>query len=203
MATYKYTLKMCYKCYPTLYINELDVLDQLFFTIGNGYEWRNGQICHSGVSLKQEYIFVKNRRCDENVRYQKQFDESKQRFLDFLAKANLEPSIEYLESVFEPETDDWQLEQQKEYEKRMKYAKDPVKWRNDCYFLDANGNLLCKVYPISEKHSFIMNIPDNVKPDWLEAAKKTIQYCDEGKFLLTESDKAFIDKARLRIKELE
>jgi hypothetical protein len=194
---------MCYKCYPTLYINELDVLNQLFFTIGNGYEWKNGQICHSGVSLKQEYIFVKNHRNHENVRRKRIFDESKQRFLDFCKAILKEPSLEYLGSVFEPETDDWRFEQQKEYGKRMKYAKDPVKWRNNCYFLDANRNLLCKAYPISEKHSFIMNIPDNVKPDWLEAAKRTIQYCDEGKFLLTDYDEAFIDKARLRIKELE
>lgn len=67
------------------------------------------------------------------------------------------------------------------------------------YQLDTNNELIQAIYPISEEYSAIMNLPDNIKPDWLEAAKKAIPYANEGKWILTEADKACIIKAQQRM----
>jgi len=44
MATYRDTLVQSLIEWPSLYLNEDDVLDQMFFTVGCGYEWKNGQL---------------------------------------------------------------------------------------------------------------------------------------------------------------
>jgi hypothetical protein len=44
MATYRDSLVQALIEWPSLYLNEDDVLDQMFFTLGCGYEWKNGQL---------------------------------------------------------------------------------------------------------------------------------------------------------------
>ena len=94
--------------------------------------------------------------------------------------------------------------QNKERVYRIKYAhklSDGIK-HGFCYYLDDNGELIQTMYPICQ-YAKIMNLPDDIKPDWLEAAKKAIQYANEGKWILTASDKSYILKAEQRIKEIE
>ncbi|MCI0526394.1 MAG: hypothetical protein L0Y56_02930 [Nitrospira sp.] len=41
MASYEKTKETMMEAYPRLFMDELDVLDHLFFTNGNGYEWKD------------------------------------------------------------------------------------------------------------------------------------------------------------------
>ena len=48
------TIQYAYDFYPDLYQERYEVLDHLFFTIGNGFEWENGElVCHED---KKGYI---------------------------------------------------------------------------------------------------------------------------------------------------
>lgn len=38
------TIEQSIRCYPSVHRNRSQVLDHLFFTIGNGYEWINGEL---------------------------------------------------------------------------------------------------------------------------------------------------------------
>jgi len=57
-----------------------------------------------------------------------------------------------------------------------------------------------KIYPLCE-FAEIMNIPDDVKPDWLVAARKSLGVARDLK--KTASDIRYLAKARKRIRELE
>lgn len=50
MASYELTRKIMLHKYPTLFSTEFDVLHHLFFVLGNGYRWANGEL------IKRELI---------------------------------------------------------------------------------------------------------------------------------------------------
>ena len=172
MPTYKETLEWSYKLYPRQNVDELDVLNQLFFVLGNGYRWVDGELVdkYSG-SFEKQYEKVKAQRALHNEGIKK---------LDIILHDDL----------FESE--DYKLEQNKQRAERTEYRLRDGR--------DPNGP--SNIYPIYDL-SEIMNLPDDIKPDWLEAAKKAIQYANEGKWILTGTDKSYILKAEQRIKEIE
>lgn len=207
MPTYKETLEWSYKMYPTLNINELDVLNNLFFTIGTGKEWVDGELCDQLYpSFEEQYKEVLEQRkinYKNNIAHKESLDKS---VLDVLNKLSSEnPVFQEVLSKFQKtsweENDESNVPeaQRKEREKRISYASNKSKQLSCSYHLDANNELIQAIYPISEEYSAIMNLPDNIKPDWLEAAKKAIQYANEGKWILTEADKACILKAQQRM----
>lgn len=52
-----------------------------------------------------------------------------------------------------------------------------------------------KLYPICE-YAKIVNIPRNIKPDWLKAARKAITVA-ETYYIATDEDKVWIEKAKV------
>lgn len=50
------TLWQCFNRYPTLYQSRADVIDQLFFVIGNGYEWKSGELVCGKRLTEQEIV---------------------------------------------------------------------------------------------------------------------------------------------------
>lgn len=57
--TVETTIQQMFDRYPDLYSTRRECLDHLFCTIGNGYEWKWGQLIHmdfidSGVNMKDE-----------------------------------------------------------------------------------------------------------------------------------------------------
>jgi vacuolar-type H+-ATPase subunit I/STV1 len=209
MPTYKETLEWSYKMYPTLYINELDVLNNLFFTIGTGKEWVDGELCDQLYpSFEEQYKDVLEQRkinYKNNIVHKESLDKSVLDVLNKLSSDNpvFQKVLDNFKKTSWEENDESNVPeaQRKEREKRISYAtkiSEGIK-QGSSYYLDDNNELIQTIYPIHEEYSAIMNLPDNIKPDWLEAAKKAIQYAIEGKWILTESDKTCILKAQQRI----
>jgi hypothetical protein len=208
MPTYKETLEWSYKLYPTLHATELDVLNQLFFVIGNGTEWENGELCDKFYSsFEEQEIDVLRQREHDRKRYA-ELDKACEEFNSTLNELlKNDPAQQKLIKRFQHIiVDESNIEQAQklEIEKRIEQARklsDGIK-SGFCWYLNDNNELIQTMYPVSE-YSRIMNLPDDIKPDWLAAAKLAIQYALEGKWILTESDKTFILKAQQRVVELE
>lgn len=113
----------CYKHYPDLYKTRLDIIDQVFFTIGNGYEWLDGAPIYRYsedyrlITIRQSIALFK-KALGHDAKLVKQIN-------SFLNKKD---------SPERPLPDD--------------------------------GKQRC-FYRVS-KHSLIMNVPDDVRSEWLD-----------------------------------
>jgi len=56
MATYKETKRLSMKYYGDLFPKEKYYLEHLFFVIGNGYEWENGELVDRRRRTEQDFI---------------------------------------------------------------------------------------------------------------------------------------------------
>jgi hypothetical protein len=56
------------------------------------------------------------------------------------------------------------------------------------------------IYPLCE-YAKIANLPDDIKPDWLQAARRALDWARTVK--TTESDKQWLEKAEMRLFELK
>ena len=72
MATYKETLEWSYILYPRQSVDELDVLNQLFFVLGNGFDWVDGELVETYCeSFEKRYEKAKFQRALHNERLKK------------------------------------------------------------------------------------------------------------------------------------
>ena len=62
------TIQEMYNEYPTLFIDRVDALNHLFCTIGNGYDWKNGELVSSGYSYPKKKDIEKNIGTNSDVR---------------------------------------------------------------------------------------------------------------------------------------
>lgn len=132
----------CFKNYPTLFKTRLDVISQLFFTIGNGYEWFDGAIVCTGPEDHLDNGIHHKRKSSLDELYEESEDQIK----------SLSES-EYLDEKF------------KNYLKEClaKRAED----KTPRPMPDDGG--LRVFYPVCE-YSEIERIPDDVRPEWLALA---------------------------------
>jgi hypothetical protein len=59
-----------------------------------------------------------------------------------------------------------------------------------------------KLYPLYER-STIMELPDNIKDDWLLAAEKALDMVKKGIYIASEEDKKYLRRARIRVNKLK
>lgn len=103
------TIQNCFDYYPELFQSRISVLNQLFCTIGNGYEWVNGELVD-----------------DEDLPTFNQLDEN--------GKA-------------------------KQYN-----------------IIEEDALFGTKIYALSDKYSYLINFPEDIKEDWLNGIKETFEY---------------------------
>lgn len=167
--TVKDTVIDCLRRYPALNKNKVDVFDHLFLTVGNGYEWVNGEL----VYWKEEERYVMNvetaiQKClfnehtefitmhtikaklndfmydcleeeNENVLCLS-IDDTAQKILDRLNRTKA-TNMEYISRI---------LRSEEEYHKQL--------WmHNESDLYDLSG------------YSKVCNIPVDIKDDWKEA----------------------------------
>jgi hypothetical protein len=58
------------------------------------------------------------------------------------------------------------------------------------------------LYPLYER-STIMELPDNVKDDWLLAAEKALDMVKKGVYIASKGDKKYLRRARIRVNSLK
>ncbi len=91
-------------------------------------------------------------------------------------------------------TTDLNFIRKKELEFREQYRKDEEK-----YQFGKFGNAFQTLYPICD-YACIANIPNDIKRDWLKAARKAIQMAETER-ITTDEDKIWIEKAKVRLLE--
>jgi hypothetical protein len=158
MATYRDTLVQALVEWPSLFLNEDDVLDQMFFTVGCGYEWEEGQLV------------------DTDLRYPPS---------PGLEKRRADPWTTRLES--------------REYrETCVNYTG----WGRTTFRM-RSGHIGRKLNCSFGKFSTLCNIPDDIQPDWLEAAKRALRYAKSNRMKTTIAQRAWLVSVAARIKEIE
>lgn len=84
MATYRDTLVQALIEWPSLYLNEDDVLDQMFFTVGCGYEWKDGQLVDVDLDYPPSPGLEKKREDPWTTRLEaREYRESSSRYSGF------------------------------------------------------------------------------------------------------------------------
>lgn len=185
-------LRKCLLCYPTIYTNALEVYNHLFCVIGNGYDWVDGELISTGSRCEKYdgYITVKDAVLgflEEELVVDWQNDISVTR--DF---AKLYTSPEEIAKYV------------------ARHNKSVIEDVKKIFNVDERINDFSipktivgefKFYPLST-YSAICNIPDDIKPDWLNAAKKMIDLMEEHKDIL-EDPENLLESTKERILDLK
>ena len=159
MATYRDTLVKALLEWPGLFLNEDDVLDQMFLTVGGGFEWENGQL----VEDEPDY--------------------------------HPDPRLEA------ERADPWttRLELREYRERCSKYSG----MSGNVYFQMKSGHIGRTMTNLFGECSPLCDLPDDIQPDWLEAAKRALRYARSNRMRTTRAQKAWLVAVSVRIKELE
>ena len=183
--------------YPMLYPNALTVYNQLFCVIGNGYEWKNGELVYYDKSeIKRNSMSVKTAVMsllkEELIDEWRDEDSATRRFMkayeglddmaNYVARHN-EHILEDVKRIFHVNT-------------AMNDFSIPTERLTGIMEIDYQF----KFYPLCE-YSAICCIPDDVKPDWLIALNRMYIIMKEH-IDLVEDDKGWMEKIEKRLKHL-
>lgn len=139
----------CYNHWPTIYRTRVDVIDHLFFTNGNGYEWLDGAIQCTGPD-----DYIESQRREEYRRTHPTEDEirEKELFSNMLKKHKEKPYLS--DDMLAIINDMLDIKSKKE---RAKEEGRPL----------PDDGTLRNFYPVSQDFAEITRVPDDVRPDWL------------------------------------
>lgn len=152
---YRETLVQCLRDWPTLYLNQDDVLGSLFFSIGTGYEWEHGGL----VQTLDETTQDKTTRQERERPWDSRAGEREWRLQALSLNGN------------------------KSYFKHG----------------DGVGRFM---YQMFGQYSPIMHLPDDIKPDWLEAARLALEYALSDRVRLTQKQFDLLALVSQRLNEL-
>ena len=174
-------------CYPSLFPQEWDALDHLFATIGNGYEWVNGELSDGDerpVDAQVQAAF------ERHVAQEQRHIES-----GGLAARYAAERLALLHQPIEAQWAD-ELDYRKCYTANLPKRKDPR--RSPCWLPHADGSVVKVVYPICG-YARILHIPADIKPDWHEAACRFFDYIDSGHLKLRRGDAGKLRNVKRRL----
>lgn len=160
--TVKETLEKCLLTYPLIFKNAFDVYEHLFIVAGTGYEWKDGQLSKYG-----------------GEKYCSNIEESiiKQIENTFIkGEKNIIESLPYMNKYISWTTSNL-------IEERIKPLFHIEEYMNDFSIKEEKINGLSlrnKIYPINNLSNIYL-IPENIKNDWLKAAKKMIDILENNK----------------------
>lgn len=145
------TFRECYEHWPTLNKTRLDVIDHIMFTNGNGYAWLDGAVSNEGPESHLE---------------------TKRSQPDFTKK---------LESKRKEFTEKYGADESKWYRAALLSASEDMGWVHELE-KDASRKIPRPFPDAGKPHSFypichyakICNIPDDVRPDWLDLCLEAV-----------------------------
>ncbi len=176
--TLEKTVRLMLLNYPSLYSGAIEAYDQLFLTLGSGYTWENGELintCRADNETEDVREAIKNTIDFHYFRESPGFNQyiektGKEDLKERLYKHRARRCGTYVTRIL---TVDWNIKNFEVPEKYDENIDDPFRF----YPLST----LCNLY----------NLPDDIKPDYLEAAE--ILY----KALLENPDKVRDDEGIL------
>ena len=156
--TLKDTVKSILIMYPLISPSKLSVYSHLFLTIGNGYEWINGELVSSEDS--ENCTIEKGLEELFNDEYQYQLLES---YLDM-----------YISNFYDPK--EFVSYLKRENKQKLKLVKRILNAENiveeELHMSNEEEEIL---YPLC-KYSAILNIPTDIKDDWKKGIEELYNY---------------------------
>lgn len=171
--------------YPLIFKNALDVYDQLFCVCGNGYKWKGGELVSTslnkvvktkaGAVSHQIKEFFTDKMFWKTVRLVGLFK---------TIKIKMRRTHMLISRVLNVDKNivDFSIKEDEEFAKTFKDYK-------------------FKFYPLSS-HSKICNLPDDIKPNWLEATQKMYEILVANPDAL-DGGEEWLPIIKERIEELE
>lgn len=195
--TVKDTIKQSLLMYPSLFKNKLDVYNQLFLTNGNGYHWLNGELVSDS-----DYEYIEGTEYDVDYNRPKPFSTELAIHKLFEKVIKNYTNVEYLDLIEDTlENKAAVISTLLTNNHTLKRLKDNViqvlpenieKAMNDMSVrYPKKDDILSDrtfLYPLC-KYADILNLPDDMKPDWKEAVKEMYLF-------LTESDEPMVIEFR-------
>lgn len=200
--------------WPSLLVNRFSVLHHLFCVIGNGFEWKDGELVESGSKGSKEVSIedAVKRIIDDEL----SIDElTAYIYLGMCSNDNGKMSpliVEKLQNVVNAERDriinniNDKVAMTFRIDERQADMSYPSYERYPYHTVELYKNSETKFYPICE-YSRLCNLPDDIKTDWLIAARDMYnfiinnpQYIDEN---YKEDFDEFLPKIKARLEELE
>ena len=182
--TYSETLRHCLLECSLIFPNRLTVDDYLFLVIGNGYEWKDGELVYrcsseenNNISTVDDAIdcIITDELTDENAI----FDMRCRRLNDCESK---EDTVDEVRSMFKSIKDNilYQVNLVRNVGKRIEDYTPPT--RSSCSDIYSQYNRMYErtkddwsLYGLFNS-SAILNLPDDIKPDWLEAVEELFNF---------------------------
>lgn len=177
--------------YPTLFPTAIQAYNQLFMVIGNGYEWKDGELVYedekSLCSTQEEAI---NRIIEDRLKLVKEIYEIHHNnettgnvtFCNIIDRYNYQIKT-YIHNIFNIEAIMNDLS--------IPDVCDPV---NEKFYKNKNPKSddynKFKFYNLS-RYSAIATTPDDVKPDWINAIKEFVSVLTRNRDKFTDSDNLF------------
>lgn len=214
MASVEQTVRNDLLLWPSIHVNRFSVLHHLFCVIGNGFEWKNGELvetCSKGckdVSIEEAV----KRIIDDELSIK---DILSYMFLGMLSndKEKASPFIkDELVNVVDAERKriindindlvsmSFRIDERQADMSYPSYEKYPY------HTVELYKNYDVKFYPICE-YSRLCNLPDDIKTDWLIAARDMYNYIIDNPQYIDENYKKdfdeFLPKIKARLEELE
>lgn len=194
--TVKDALKRSLLNYPTIFPNAFSVYHHWFCVVGNGYEWKDGELVHKIIpgyedNLAEDKDQAIIRYLNDNLINEWKEDGTARRFL----KLNMSDEEDITKYVIRHNKDVIEdIKRIIDIEQRMK---DFTIRKNIDLYADKSE---FKFYPLS-KYSHICDIPDNIKPEWLSAVMEMVKIMDANQEKI-EDPENFFPKVKERVKEL-
>lgn len=161
--------------HPSISENKLQVYDHLFLTNGNGYDWENGELVeqyNKTIDVISIEDAIDNLFNDEN-----RIDLTTDRMFFYIGELNKDEKVVKKSLQYDL----------KRYAQNVKTIINAEKLVNQSLFeiepiISLDGlKSECFLYPLCE-YSEIMNIPDDIKPDWLNGIKELMDYLLNSEF---------------------
>lgn len=183
------TIQKMFDDYPTLYKERADCLNHLFCTIGNGYDWQNGELVFifednadsDAAYLQSRLVDGKAHQYNKmSLRAESQYYENeniKEGWYDKLAEKYPDTDISYLreatQKLINKHPDDV-------------YYDEPLRRKRWSFYINIPGQ---ERIHISTRFAYLFNYPDDIKPDWKAAIEECRQMLIEDGFELPETAK--------------
>jgi hypothetical protein len=193
MANYEETKARMMRQYPTLFPSEAQVWHHLFFVIGNGYEWDGGELIACRERSDEEVFRDRARRHLSMYKRAEEFDDSMAALLD-----HEDPEVAAIAVRAKRRAEATHKVRSLAKRKGLAMA---GRWLTEQEAKDARPEPET-LYPLCE-YARILHVPDDVKPDWLDAAKRALAWAMSDEVKREISDARYLGQARRLIKRIE
>lgn len=159
--TLELTIQHLFDTYPTLFKERADCLNHLFCVIGNGYEWKNGELCCMPPLDVEQIEHLTTRLIDGKAHQHKK--------LSLRDEAMLREEKLIAEGWYERYPDEYAEHLKQVHAKTIAEMPDdvfyytPERAKRWYFYCDTPAGTYID---FCEDFAYLFNYPDDIRPDW-------------------------------------